>query len=78
MSRGDRNGTSLLVVVLGSAASDSRYTDTKNLFRWAWQQLSHAVPISAGFPQFARKPVALENLGCAIARSLLYRDDFYR
>jgi D-alanyl-D-alanine carboxypeptidase (penicillin-binding protein 5/6) len=38
VSRGQRNGTSLLVVVLGSAASDARYADTKNLFRWGWQQ----------------------------------------
>lgn len=39
VASGQRNGTSLIVVALGSAASDSRYADTKNLFRWGWQQL---------------------------------------
>jgi hypothetical protein len=24
--------------VLGSTSSDARYVDTRNLFRWAWQQ----------------------------------------
>lgn len=31
----------LLVVVLGSSSSDARYADTRNLFRWAWQQRGH-------------------------------------
>ncbi len=26
-------------VVLGSAASASRYADTRNLFAWAWREL---------------------------------------
>ncbi len=39
VSRGRRDGRSLLVAVLGSAASDSRYTDTRNLYRWGWEQL---------------------------------------
>jgi D-alanyl-D-alanine carboxypeptidase (penicillin-binding protein 5/6) len=34
--RGDRR---LIVVVLGSTSTDSRYTDTRNLFRWAWNDL---------------------------------------
>ena len=34
--RGDRQ---LLMVVLGSSNSDARYTDSRNLYRWAWQQL---------------------------------------
>ena len=34
--RGDRQ---LLMVVLGSSSSDARYTDSRNLYRWAWQQL---------------------------------------
>ena len=38
VSHGERDGRSLFVVVLGSAASDSRYADTRNLFRWAWLQ----------------------------------------
>ena len=33
--RGDRR---LVAVVLGSTSSDGRYADTRNLFRWAWQQ----------------------------------------
>jgi D-alanyl-D-alanine carboxypeptidase (penicillin-binding protein 5/6) len=34
-----RRGTDhLLVVVLGCTSNDSRYIDTRNLFRWAWQQ----------------------------------------
>jgi D-alanyl-D-alanine carboxypeptidase (penicillin-binding protein 5/6) len=34
--RGDRE---LIVVVLGSAASAARYSDTRNLYAWAWRQL---------------------------------------
>lgn len=33
--RGDRH---VIVVVLGSASSDARYVDTRNLFRWAWSR----------------------------------------
>lgn len=33
---GVRNGTSRIVVVLGSTSSDARYTDIRNLFRYAW------------------------------------------
>ncbi len=36
---GKRKDRELLVVVLGSAVSQSRYTDTRNLFAWAWRQL---------------------------------------
>ena len=46
VSQGSRDGRSLLVVVLGSSSSDARYADTRNLFRWAWQQLQ-----TAGTPQ---------------------------
>ncbi|MFM7057253.1 MAG: serine hydrolase [Planctomycetota bacterium] len=35
-TRGDRQ---LILVVLGSAASEARYTDSRNLYRWAWQEL---------------------------------------
>ena len=38
VSWGDRNGRELIVVVLGSTASDARYVDARNLFRWAWKQ----------------------------------------
>lgn len=40
VSTGERDGQRLIVVVLGSAASESRYTDTRNLYRWGWKQLS--------------------------------------
>jgi D-alanyl-D-alanine carboxypeptidase (penicillin-binding protein 5/6) len=29
----------IIIVVLGSAASEARYTDSRNLYRWAWQEL---------------------------------------
>lgn len=38
VSHGTREGKSLIVVVLGSSSSDARYIDTRNLFRWAWNQ----------------------------------------
>jgi D-alanyl-D-alanine carboxypeptidase (penicillin-binding protein 5/6) len=39
VSTGERNGKRLIVVVLGAAASESRYTDSRNLYRWAWKTL---------------------------------------
>jgi len=39
VSLSTREEKSLLVVVLGSSSSDARYADTRNLYRWAWQQL---------------------------------------
>ena len=39
VSRGTHDDHSLFVVVLGAASSDSRYIDTRNLFRWGWTQL---------------------------------------
>ncbi|MGE0756898.1 MAG: serine hydrolase [Pirellulaceae bacterium] len=38
VSCGNRDGDELLVVVLGSASSDARYIDSRNLYRWAWAQ----------------------------------------
>lgn len=38
VSLAQRGHDELLVVVLGATSSDARYTDTRNLFRWAWQQ----------------------------------------
>lgn len=38
VSSGHRNDDHLLVVVLGSTSGDARYVDTRNLFRWAWQE----------------------------------------
>jgi serine-type D-Ala-D-Ala carboxypeptidase (penicillin-binding protein 5/6) len=37
VSYGERNGQSRIVVVLGAVASPARYTDARNLFRWAWK-----------------------------------------
>jgi D-alanyl-D-alanine carboxypeptidase (penicillin-binding protein 5/6) len=39
VSTAERGGRRLIVVVLGSTSTDSRYTDTRNLFRWAWKDL---------------------------------------
>ncbi|HVJ84329.1 MAG TPA: serine hydrolase [Caulifigura sp.] len=36
VSLGERDGRKLIVVVLGATSSDARYTDSRNLFRWAW------------------------------------------
>jgi D-alanyl-D-alanine carboxypeptidase (penicillin-binding protein 5/6) len=33
-----RGKEQLIVVVLGSTSGDARYVDTRNLFRWAWEQ----------------------------------------
>ena len=30
----------LIIALLGATSSDGRYTDTRNLFRWAWKQLA--------------------------------------
>ena len=43
VSTGERDGKRLIVVVLGSAASESRYTDSHNLYRWGWRQLAATV-----------------------------------
>ena len=34
--RGDKE---LIMVVLGASCSAARYTDSRNLYRWAWQQI---------------------------------------
>jgi serine-type D-Ala-D-Ala carboxypeptidase (penicillin-binding protein 5/6) len=39
VSTGEREGKRLIVVVLGSAASESRYTDSRNLYRYGWKLL---------------------------------------
>jgi D-alanyl-D-alanine carboxypeptidase (penicillin-binding protein 5/6) len=38
VSLSQRGDDRLLLVVLGSAASDSRYIDSRNLYRWAWRK----------------------------------------
>ncbi|QDU36838.1 D-alanyl-D-alanine carboxypeptidase DacB precursor [Maioricimonas rarisocia] len=42
LSTGVREGTRLIVVVLGADSGSSRYTDSRNLYRWAWRQLEHS------------------------------------
>ncbi len=39
VSHAERDGRQLLLVVLGATSSDSRYTDSRNLYRWAWNKL---------------------------------------
>ncbi len=39
VSTGERDGRRLIVVVLGSTSTESRYADTRNLYRWAWKDL---------------------------------------
>lgn len=36
-----RGDDRLIVVVLGSTATDGRYADARNLFRWAWRERGH-------------------------------------
>lgn len=40
VSSGSRDGRRLIIVVLGAASSDSRYVDSRNLYRWAWGELA--------------------------------------
>jgi D-alanyl-D-alanine carboxypeptidase (penicillin-binding protein 5/6) len=39
VSSATRGQHRLILVVLGSAASEARYTDSRNLYRWAWREL---------------------------------------
>jgi D-alanyl-D-alanine carboxypeptidase (penicillin-binding protein 5/6) len=39
VSTGTRCGKRLIVVVLGAPSTESRYADTRNLYRWAWNDL---------------------------------------
>lgn len=41
VSSGRHEADHLLVVVLGCSSNDSRYLDTRNLFRWAWRERGH-------------------------------------
>lgn len=38
ISAGENQGRKLVVVVLGSTSSDNRYLDSRNLFKWGWNQ----------------------------------------
>src|SRR5262245_4129591 len=39
VSCGERDGRRLIVVVLGATSTESRYTDARNLYRYAWTHL---------------------------------------
>jgi D-alanyl-D-alanine carboxypeptidase (penicillin-binding protein 5/6) len=39
VSTAKRGGRRLVIVVLGSTSTESRYADTRNLYRWAWNDL---------------------------------------
>lgn len=39
VASGTHEGRSLIVVTLGSTSDDSRFVDSRNLFRWAWGRL---------------------------------------
>jgi D-alanyl-D-alanine carboxypeptidase (penicillin-binding protein 5/6) len=47
VSSARRGDDHLIVVVLGATSSDGRYTDTRNLLRWAWGQLGHRADSSS-------------------------------
>ncbi len=66
VSHGTRGDRSLLVVVLGSSSTDARYADSRNLFRWAWQQLAdRSVP---------KSPVVLTDAARRIHKAALLID----
>jgi D-alanyl-D-alanine carboxypeptidase (penicillin-binding protein 5/6) len=41
VASGRRGDDHLIVVVLGAGSSEARYTETRNLFRWAWRKRGH-------------------------------------
>lgn len=41
VAEGRRQDTSLVVVTLGSTSEESRFADSRNLFRWAWTRGDH-------------------------------------
>jgi D-alanyl-D-alanine carboxypeptidase (penicillin-binding protein 5/6) len=41
VASGRHGSDHLLVVILGATSNDSRYIDTRNLFRWAWRERGH-------------------------------------
>lgn len=43
-----RGDDRLIVVVLGASASDGRYVDARNLFRWGWAERGKVSPASRG------------------------------
>ncbi len=47
MKDGPLKDRKLIIAVLGATSSDARYTDTRNLFRWAWRQLGDHIETTA-------------------------------
>lgn len=47
VARGSRGDDRVITVVLGSTSADARYTDARNLFRWAWTTLGHTADVLA-------------------------------
>jgi D-alanyl-D-alanine carboxypeptidase (penicillin-binding protein 5/6) len=41
VASGRRGEDHRIVVILGATSSDARYTDARNLFRWAWSRRAH-------------------------------------
>jgi D-alanyl-D-alanine carboxypeptidase (penicillin-binding protein 5/6) len=39
VSTAERDRRRLVIAVLGATSTESRYTDTRNLYRWAWKEL---------------------------------------
>jgi D-alanyl-D-alanine carboxypeptidase (penicillin-binding protein 5/6) len=39
VSTSERGGRRLIIAVLGSTSTESRYADTRNLYRWAWKDV---------------------------------------
>jgi D-alanyl-D-alanine carboxypeptidase (penicillin-binding protein 5/6) len=39
VSTAERDGHRLIIAVLGATSTESRYADTRNLYRWAWRDL---------------------------------------
>ena len=44
VSTAGRDDDQIFVVVLGASSSDARYVDSRNLYRWAWQQVGQQQP----------------------------------
>jgi D-alanyl-D-alanine carboxypeptidase (penicillin-binding protein 5/6) len=44
VSKSKRGEKSLMLVVLGASSSKARYADSRNLYRWGWQQLMGTKP----------------------------------
>jgi len=55
VASGRRGTDHLLVVVLGSSATDGRYADARNLFRWAWRERAAGAGGPAAAPPVERE-----------------------